>query len=209
MTPNMIRIAIIDDHLALLDSFQAVFSAGNGFEVVAKAPSAMEADRICRELRPDLMLLDVCTENNASGLDALARLRPLYPDIKFVLMSGFDEMSYAARAKTLGANGFIFKSKPMTHFLEVTRGVCEGETYFPEPGRIPVFAGESPYTEREMEILQLVCRNVSRHDIAQALEISEHTVNRHIEKMRAKGGFASVFEMAISVVAEGWITPKY
>ena len=209
MANEIIRIAMIDDHLLFLDSFHAVFSAEAGFEVVAKALSASEADGICQNLHPDLMLLDVCTENNASGLDALARLRPLYPDTKFVLMSGFEEMTYAARARDLGANGFVFKSKPLIYFLEVARGVFEGKTYFPEPGKLPVAEGESPYTGRELEIMQLLCRDMSRHDIAQTLEISEHTVNRHIEKMRAKGGYASVFQMAITVVAKGWITPDY
>ena len=209
MIPDVIRIAMIDDHLAFLDSFHIVFSAENGFEVVATALSAAETDRICRELRPDLILMDVCTENNVSGIDVLARLRPQYPDIKFVLMSGFDEMTYAARSKALGADGFIFKSKPLAFFLEVVRGVCVGKTYFPDPGRLPVSDGESPFTEREMEVLRLLCKNMKRHEIGQALNISEHTVNRHIEKMRAKGGYDTAFEMAITVVAKGWITPNY
>ena len=209
MVPDLIRVAMVDDHISVLDSFQSAFSAENGFEVIAKVPSADDVYEICKEQIPDLVLMDVCTEGVASGLNALAELRPLYPDIKFILMSGFDEMSYVTRAQELGANAFVFKSKPLRYFLEVAKGVFEEKFYFPEPVEIPVAEGESPYTKRELQILRLVCQNVSRAEIAKTLEISEHTVNRHIEKMRSKGGYSSVFEMAVKVVAKGWVTPDY
>ena len=209
MISKNIRMVMVDDHLALLDSFHRDFSEENGFDVVAKIASAADADEICRSLQPDLILMDVCTENGASGLDALARLRPAFPEMKILLMSGFNEMSYAFRAKELGADGFLFKSRSFDFFMEAAKGVFEGKTYFPEPRQIPMPGGNTPYTERELEILRLLCQKKSREEIAEILFIAPGTVKRHTENMRAKGGYNSTMDMIVDVVAQGWINPNF
>ena len=137
MTSKLIRMVMVDDHLALLDSFHKDFSEENGFTVVAKLASADDADEVCRRLCPDLVLMDVCTEDGASGLDALARLRPEFPDMKILMMSGFDEMSYAPRARELGAQGFLFKSRSFDLFMEAARGVFVGTPISPSRGICP------------------------------------------------------------------------
>ena len=209
MTSKLIRMVMVDDHLALLDSFHKDFSEENGFDVVAKLASADDADEACRRLRPDLVLMDVCTEDGASGLDALKRLRPAFPDMMILMMSGFDEMSYAPRARELGAQGFLFKSRAFDLFMEAARGVFEGNTYFPEPRHLPTPGGEAPFTDRELEILRLLCRKKSRTEIAEMLSITTGTVKRHIDNMRAKGGFDSTMDMVVHVIAKGWINPDF
>jgi len=209
MTAKLIKMVMVDDHLALLDSFHKDFSIENGYDVVAKLASATNADEVCCRLRPDLLLMDVCTESGASGLDALERLRPQFPEMKILMMSGFNEMSYAPRAQELGADGFLFKSRSFGFFLKAARGVFEGNTYFPEPRSIPMPNGEDPFTERELEIMRLLCQKKKRSEIADILSIALGTVNRHIENMRAKGNYASTIDMVVHVVSEGWINPNF
>ena len=209
MTSRLIKVVLVEDHDLVRDFFCEDFSEKNGFQTVGATSDASAADALCRDLRPELLIMDVCTEGGASGLDALARLRPLYPEMKIILMSGYDELSYAPRAKTYGANAFIFKSKSSGFFLEIARKVLNGETYFPEPLKIPVPEGEAPFTNREMEILHLLCKKKSRAEIASLLYISEGTVNKHIERMREKGGFSSTFDMVVDIVSKGWINPNF
>ena len=209
MNASLIRMVMVDDHLALLDSFHKDFNAENGFDVVAKLASADEVDEVCRRLRPALVLMDVCTEGGASGLDALARLRTEFPCMKILMMSGFNEMTYVPRARELGAHGFLFKSRSFDLFMEAARGVFEGNIYFPEPQVIPSANGEAPFTEREFEILRLLCRKKSRTEIAESLSITPGTVKRHIDNMREKGSFDSTMDMVVHVVAKGWINPDF
>ena len=209
MQPDLIRLILVDDHNVIRDSFRMVFCEKNGFEIIAELEKATLVEGVCRKNQPDLVLMDVCTKDGASGLDALVGLRRGFPELKIILMSGFDELSYVPRAKSFGANAFIFKSKSMDFFLEIVRGVMEGESYFPEPQGIPVSDGETPLTGREMEVLRRLCKNKTRAVIATELCISENTVNKHIENMRAKTGFSSLFELVVHVMSNGWINPKY
>ena len=204
-----VRVVLIDDHALVRNSFRSDFCKKNGFQTVGEGASASEVDNICRALRPELLIMDVCTEGNASGLDALERIRADYPEMKIIIMSGFDELSYAPRAKELGADAFVFKSQNSGFFLETARKVMAGGTSFPEPMSIPLPKGEAPFTEREMEILRLLCKRKNRTEIAGILSISKNTVSRHIEKMLEKSDFTSTFDMVVDIVSKGWINPNY
>jgi len=209
MASQPIRVLLVDDHPIVRDSFRSVFLESGGFTVVHELTAASMAEGVCRLLRPDLVLMDVCTEGGSSGLDVLPGLRKSFPDMKIIIMSGFDEVSYAPRAKALGADAFVFKSKSAEFFLDTALKVMEGGTYFPEPRRIPLPQGETPLSEREMELLRLLCTHKSRAEIADELFISEKTVKRHVENMLAKTGFSSAVELMMYVVSNGWINPNY
>ena len=205
----MIKLFIVDDHTALRDSFAHAFAEMEGFQVVGSIANASLAELYCRKLCPDVVLTDICTENESSGLAATARLKEVFPNIKVVVMTGFDEISYIKRAKDAGADAFLYKSRTLDFFCQVIRDVMEGGTYFPEPRKIPVPTGEAPLTDREMDILLLLCKNKSRKEIAAELFISESTVKRHVENMLAKTGFSNSVELAFYMITNGWINPKY
>lgn len=206
---KMTRVLIVDDHKVMRDSFEKLFGEMSGFAVVGGTPNASFAEVFCERLHPDLVLMDVCTESGASGLDAAKRLRKNYPRLKIIIMSGFDEISYAPRAREIGADAFVYKSKSMDFFAGVIRDVMAGGTYFPESRTIPVPAGEAPLTEREMEVLRLLCMHKSRREIASELFISEMTVKRHVANMLEKTGFSSSVELAFYMITNGWINPMY
>jgi len=205
----MTKILIVDDHESMRDSLAASFENVEGFTVVGGIPSAALAAVYCNRLRPDLVMMDVCTENGASGLEATQSLRELYPDIKVIIMTAFDELSYVPRAKEAGAHAFVYKSRSLGFFVEVARGVLAGENYFPEPKTIPMPSGEAPLTIREMEVLRLLCRHMSNREIASELFISENTVKYHKANMLAKTGFAKTVDLAFYMISNGWINPLY
>ncbi|MCL2060480.1 MAG: response regulator transcription factor [Oscillospiraceae bacterium] len=205
----MIKVLIIDDHESMCDSLTYALTQAGGFSVVGRWPCAAQAELYCERLRPDLVLMDVCTEGNASGLDAATAIRGRFPDIKIIVMSGFDEISYAPRAREAGAHAFVFKSKSLDYFVEVARGVIEGRTYYPEARTIPMPMGEAPLTEREMEVLRLLCRHMTGKEIAEELYISENTVKYHKSNMLAKTGFSKTVDLAFYMISNGWINPNF
>lgn len=205
----MNRILIVEDHVSMRESLAAVFSPENGFEVAGEVPSADYAELYCERLHPDLVLMDVCTEGGASGLKAAKDIRKKYPEIKIIMMTAFDEISYVPRAKAAGADGFIYKSKSLSFFLEVAQEVMAGGSYFPEPKTIPMPQGEAPLTEREMEVLRLMCRHMTNKEIADELFISENTVKYHKTNMLAKTGFSKAVDLAFYMISNGWINPLF
>ena len=124
-------------------------------------------------------------------------------------LSGFNELSYSPRAKVMGADAFIFKSKGVDFFIETAHRIMGGETYFPEDRKIPLPTGKSPFTEREMEVLRQLCMYKARQTIAKELFITEKTLEKHIENMLLKAGFASTTDLIIYVISNGWINPMY
>ena len=205
----MYEVLIVDDHESICDSLSYALAVTERFLVAGKLQSAAGAAAACEKLRPDLVLMDVCTEGGASGLDATKTIREKYPDIKVIVMSGFDEITYAARAKDAGAHAFVLKSKSLDFFVEAAVGVMRGEGCFPEARVIPLPRGEAPLTPRELEVLRLMCRHMTTREIAAELFISDNTVKYHKANMLAKTGFAKAVDLAFYMISNGWINPLY
>ena len=192
----MTKVLIVDDHASMR-------------EVVGDVPNADFALDFCRHLHPDLVLMDVCTEGGASGLKAVEAIRQANAEIKIIVMTAFDEITYIPRAKAAGANGFIYKSRSLSDFLEVARAVMAGGSSFPEPKTIPMPQGEAPLTDREMEVLRLMCKHMTTKEIARELFISENTVKYHKMNMLGKTGFSKAVDLAFYMISNGWINPLY
>jgi DNA-binding NarL/FixJ family response regulator len=205
----MIKVLIVDDHESMRDSLRDSISRLEGYCVVGGIASAALAEAYCRKLQPELVIMDVCTEGGASGLSAARQIREALPRIRLIIMSGFDEVTYAPRAKELGAEAFVYKHRSMDYFMQVVQGVMEGKTFYPEPRTIPLPNGEAPLTEREMEVLRLMCRHLTSAEIAQELYISERTVKYHKANMLTKTGFSKAVDLAFYMISNGWINPLY
>ena len=205
----MKKVLIVDDHESMIDSLSFALKATGEFDVVGSLKNADLAEVYCLRLEPDLVLMDVCTEKGASGLDATKAIIEQFPNIKVIVMSGFDEITYAPRAKEAGAHAFIFKSKSLDDFVEITKGVLNGKNYFPESKIVITQKGETPLTEREMEGLRLLCKHMTNKEIADELFISEHTVKYHKSNMLAKTGFKKSVDLAFHMIANGYINPLY
>ena len=205
----MTKVMIVDDHESVCDSLAHALTETGEFSVVGRLSSANHALIYCDRLKPDLVLMDVCTEGGASGLEATMKIRVKYPETKIIVMSGFDEITYAPRARDAGARAFVFKSRSLDYFVEVAFGVMRGETYYPAGKTIPLPQGEAPLTEREMEVLRLMCKHLTSKEIADELFISENTVKYHKANMLAKTGFAKAVDLAFYIITNGWINPRY
>jgi len=193
----------------MCDSLKYSIESSGDFTVIGTLDRADHTEMFCERYAPDLIFLDVCTEEGASGLDAAKTVRNKFPDIKIIVMSGFDEITYASRAKEAGAHAFVYKSKSLGFFTEAARGVMEGKTYFPEAKTIPMPMGEAPLTEREMEVLRLMCKHMTSKEIGEELYISENTVKYHKSNMLAKTGFKKAVDLAFYMISKGWINPRY
>ena len=183
----MTKVLVVDDHESMRESLERLFNESGDFCVVGGISCADHAVRMCGELSPDIVFMDVCTEGGASGLRATKEVRDAFPDIKVIVMTAFDEISYAPRAKEAGAHAFIYKSRSLSEFEQTARDVMSGGGCFPEPKTIPMPQGEAPLTEREMEILRLMCKHMTNKEIAAELYISEDTVKYHKKSLRKVG----------------------
>ena len=203
----MYKVIIVDDHESMCDSLTYALEETGCFTVVSTLHAAAHAEVFCERLQPDLVLMDVCTEGVLSGLDAAETLRESFPEMKIVVMSGFDEITYVPRTKEIGAHAFVYKSKSLAYFVEVIRGVMRGETIYPEEKALPLPIGEIPLTVREMEVLRLMCKHMTSAEIAEELFVSVSTVKYHKANILGKTGFSKSLDLVFYLLTKGWINP--
>ena len=205
----MYKVIIVDDHESMCDSLTYALEGTGDYSVISTLPSAAHTEVFCERLRPDLVLMDVCTQGDVSGLDVAKMLREKFPEIKIIIMSGFDEITYVPRTKEIGVHAFVYKSKSLAYFIEVIRDVMQGETVYPEEKSIPIPMGEVPLTVREMEVLRLMCKHMTSEEIAGELFISVSTVKYHKANILGKTGFSKSLDLVFHVLTKGWINPLH
>jgi len=196
------RILIVDDHPLTRDALAGLL-AHNGFDVVGQAASGEEAIAQARELRPDLILLDL-TMPGMDGLTALPKLREAAPDAEVVVLTASEDESNLLGAIRAGAAGYLLKSEPPERIVVFLRGVAQGEAALSGAvarrlldqvrdggSRTVPDSVAHRLSARELEVLLLLDRHLGTDEIAVRLFISEHTVRSHVKNMLGKLGVSS------------------
>jgi DNA-binding NarL/FixJ family response regulator len=187
-----IRVLLADDQTLVRSGFRMILRAEADIEVVAEAADGAEAVKLCREVNPDVVLMDVRMPN-VDGIEATRRIVGRSEDAPRVLvLTTFDLDEYVYEALRAGASGFLLKDAPEEHLLSGIRIVAVGASLFaPAVTRrlIERFADGAPrepppslveLTPRELEVLGLVARGLSNAEIAAELVLSEHTAKTHV-----------------------------
>jgi DNA-binding NarL/FixJ family response regulator len=202
----MIKILIVEDQTMLRESLEHVIGGQNDMEAVGSTDDAEKAPELCRQLKPDLVLMDVVTKNNSSGITYTAQIRKEFPDIKIVIMTALPEITFAEEARKAGAHSFMDKGMGNDHLFHVIRNTMKGYSIYSVPQESLPFTAK--FTEKEIAVIRLVCRGMARDEMAQKLDVSESMVKQHITSILNKTGFDSISKFAIYAVGEGLIVPE-
>jgi len=199
----MTKILIVEDQTMLRESLEQVIGRQGDMEVAGSTDDAANAPELCRQLAPDLVLMDVVTKNNSSGITYTAQIRKEFPEIKIVIMTSLPEITFAEEARKAGAHSFIDKGMGNDHLFHVIRNTMKGYSIYSGPvDRMP-FAAR--FTEKEIAVLRLVCQGMSRDEMALKLGVSESAIKQHITSILDKTGFESISKFALYAVGEGLI----
>jgi DNA-binding NarL/FixJ family response regulator len=201
----MIKILIVEDQTMLRESLEHVIGEQGDMEVAGATDDAANAPELCRKLQPDLVLMDVVTKNNSSGITYTARIRKEFPEIKIVIMTALPEITFAEEARKAGAHSFMDKDMGNDHLFHVIRNTKKGYSIYSGPQDRLYFAAR--FTEKEIAVVRLVCQGVARDEMAKNLGVSESMIKQHITAILDKTGFDSISKFAIYAVGEGLITP--
>ena len=162
----MIKILIVEDQTILRDALSLNLNGVEDFKVVGGISDASIALYTCERLKPDLILMDICTENNSSGLEATLKIKEKYPEIKVIIMTAMLEVTFVERAKDALADSFIYKNIDLNSLIVTIKNTMEGYSVFPNKS-IPKLPNDAELTKKELEILRLICEAKSRKEISQ------------------------------------------
>ena len=201
----MIKILLVDDQKILLEGLVKILAPLDDIKVVGTCTLSELAEEACIRLAPDLVLMDICMEGRTSGIQICARLKKQFPNLRIVLMTGMQEVAFLEWAKDAGADSFIYKESSSEAFAACIRATMQGRRIYPSAAVGCAFGGtDNPLTEREIAILQRICRNMNYDEIAAELGITKRTVNFHIGNMLAKTGYKSIVGLAVEATERGY-----
>ena len=216
----MIRVLVADDQTLVRSGFRMILRSDVDLEVVGEAADGVEAVTLARELRPDVVLMDVRMPK-VDGIEATRRImRGDEPRPRVLVLTTFDLDEYVFAALRAGASGFLLKDAPEEQLLAAIRVAASGGALF-SPSvttrlieRFASLDGAevtpvdlSSLTEREREVLVLLARGLSNAEIAAQLVVSDHTVKTHVARILRKLELRDRTQAVIAAYESGLVRP--
>lgn len=159
----------------------------------------------CGRLKPHVVLMDICMEGKTSGIECTRKIKKHFPQIKVIIMTGFQDVHFVELAQEAGADSFIYKESAADQFVDCIHRTMEGEHLFPDVQERTTFGFyNATLTQREIQILHLVCQNLSYQEIADRLQLTRRTVSFHISNMLSKTGHKSLVGLAVEAAEKGY-----
>lgn len=188
---NLIRVMFVDDHAVVRRGLRFFLLGFSDMELVAEAASGEEALRLCAELQPDVILMDMVMPG-MDGATAIHAIRDRYPQIQIVALTSFPEEDLVQKALQAGAIGYLLKDVSADELAEAIRLAHAGRsTLAPEAAQALIHATAHPkpsqkLTRREQEILSLLAEGLNNSQIGKRLVISPSTVRYHVSNILSK-----------------------
>jgi len=217
-----IRVLLVDDHAVVRTGLRMLIESRPALEVVGEAATSAEARALARTTQPDIILLDLDL-GDESGLDLLPNLIEAAPQARVILLTGMRDAEQHRRAVRLGAMGLVLKDQAIDVLVKAIEKVAAGEAWLDpvmvasvlnemartrESGQIdPEAVKIALLTEREREVIALICEGLQNKHIGQRLSITETTVRHHLTSIFDKLGLTNRLELVIYAYRHGLAEP--
>jgi NarL family two-component system response regulator LiaR len=212
-----IQVLVADDHPLVRRGIRAVIDTEPDMAVVGEAADGQEAVELARQLRPDVILMDLVMPRKG-GVEAIREIRQANPEARILVVSGFDSDDLVFPAIEAGAVGYMLKDISPIELLAAVREIYEGKSAL-HPNiamklvhRLSTSTGqepeEEPLTRRELQVLTWVAQGMTNQEIADELWISERTVGVHVSNILHKLHLENRTQAALYAVESGLIEPS-
>lgn len=193
---NLLEIIIVDDHKIFRVGLEALISTFENVDVIGDVENGAELFQLLRKTEPDIIFMDIHL-GEENGIDLTRKVLAKYPDIIVVALTSSDEVNNFNEMMEAGASGFILKNAAEQELKKAIEEVVKGNTYF---SREFLFLARQftskqrkkkssiQLSEREKEVLSLICQGFSNQEIANQVDLSVHTVDSHRRNLLTKTG---------------------
>jgi DNA-binding NarL/FixJ family response regulator len=206
-----VNVLIVEDSRVSREAFERKITSFPEYSVIASIENAANAEIACMSNKIDLILMDVCTADDESGIRAAARVKKNYPWVRIILMTSMPEHSFIKKAQDSGCDSFWYKEYGNISLLEVCERTMKGEKVWPESSPVIMIgqAKSSEFTDREFAVIRELVRGVRYEEMADTLHLSINTVKYHVKNILQKTGFRSTIQLVAEVVEKRLVLPKY
>ncbi|MBN1624387.1 MAG: response regulator transcription factor [Clostridia bacterium] len=196
MTDGKISVFLVDDQALIRDGLKAILGNGNDIQIVGEASNGKEVISMVKECRPDVILMDIRMPE-MDGVEATGYIKKNFPDIKVIILTTFDDDDYIFKAMSYGASGYLLKDIQGEELVSAIKSSMKGNVILPGKIAEKITSRLSSinsrpnikideFTEREMDIINLLIEGKSNSDIAKQLYLSNGTVKNYVSQIYMK-----------------------
>jgi len=208
--PGTVRVALVDDHPLIREGLRLVLQGEDGFEIVGEAADHGSAIELVMSKRPDVLVLDL-TFPEGDAMPLLRALRARAPEVRIVVLTMHSDPETVRQALAAGAAGYLIKGAQSRELVDAIRAVARGDNYLHSSvtgtvvdDSIRLFEAGT-MSAREREVLSLLASGQSATQIAQTLDISVHTVRRHLANVSEKLGIRGMNALTRYAIRNGLV----
>lgn len=212
---NKIRILVVDDQNVVRDGVVTMLSFQHDMEVVGEAENGIQAIKIARNNKPDVVLLDMVMPLQ-DGLTTITKLKELIPDVRILVLTSFAESELVYQAIKSGALGYLLKDTTRAQLVQAIRDVAEGKVSIHPSIAMKVIQEHDESAEhgmmvealtpRELETLRIIARGFSNQEIALILHVHERTIAKYVSSILKKLQVSNRTQAALYAVQNGIAT---
>ena len=212
MDREVCRVLLADDHRLFREGLRGLLSVQSGIEVVGVAADGAELVSLTESVEYDVALIDI-EMPVMNGLEAAEKILSTHPEARLVALTMHNDEAYYYRMVELGVKGFLLKNSDIDEVVCAVRDVCAGGSYFSQELLDSLVSNlkesqveaEPLLSEREMEVLPLICQGLSNQEIADKLFISKRTVDNHRANILEKSGCKNTAGMVVWAIKNGLV----
>jgi DNA-binding NarL/FixJ family response regulator len=210
MSSTKVSILLVDDHRIFTEGLKLLLTTRNDYSVVGACPNGLAMLDFLANHQPDIVLVDI-NMPVLDGEEAIRRALVLQPNLRIIVLTSEEKSATIERVVHLGVKGFVSKSSCQSELIEAIDTVYEGGIHF-SPDIFDLLVASmkhhekaakgtlDDFTEREMEIVRLLCEGKTSKEIAQELNINHRTVETHKSKILEKAGVKNTISLVVCAI---------
>lgn len=198
----MINTVLVEDNLYVQKVLKAMIESDERFNLTATFTDAFEAEKLCAYGKTDLVLMDVQTQNNHSGLAAGKRIKEASPRTKVVIVTSLVDPDVLKKARNGAADSLWYKDHGTKDIIDVMVRTMNGERIFPDssPNVTLKDIFSEDLTPKQMKILRYFVKGYTYEEIAQELNMTKRNVRWHLDNIVEKSGYENKYELLIALI---------
>jgi len=210
---EIIKVIIADDHIIFRKGLFTILNEINNIKVVGEAANGHELLDLLKRTATDVILMDIKMPN-MDGIEATRRVRELYPEIKIIALTMHEEISYFNKMTEVGVSGFLLKKTTQDELEKAILTVLNEDNYYSEEFisnlqknqiAAPRKNTDIILTDREREVLELICKGMSNPEISKHLGLSQRTIDGHRARLFEKTGAKNAPHLVMFAIKNGLI----
>ena len=213
MKPHAIRILLVEDHAVVREGIRDLLRQQSDMEVIGEAADGAEGVRMARQLKPDLILMDISLPI-LNGIEATRQIKAAVPSVSILVLTAYDNEEFIFAILQEGAAGYLLKNVRGQELLHAIRSVYQGESVLHPAIIKKVMEGRKPVPEprdagvlsrRELQVVEWGAQGLTNKEIATRLTLGERTIQSHWRNIFNKLGVGSRVEAIMQCLKKEWI----